>query len=219
MSISFGGGGTMLSLPPTPTEDIPWPSAPWSGSAKLTCLDLRWGLLLLPPETSGLVGLVAARAMGCATTTTPHVESAMQDGHYETYAMLDHPVGQLPAIDATLERVLREALQQQGYTEADTAQADLLVSYKVLTEDAHDVVAPLDGGNAAMGGGELGQGLMVDGSLGDHEKVVLVLLQERRTFRTVWIGWAVADVPIDELDSRSELAVRTIVRRLPSATH
>ena len=163
---------------------------------------------------------------GCVSGTQTAHESALE-GHpsLRTYAILDHAVGQRASIDNRIEAAIHARLGELNYERTPAAAADLLVSYKLLLSDERQVaVAPLEGplmapvGDIGNFGGDL---LLVEPVHMDEstlEKVLLVVVQDRRTMRTLWLGWASGRVDSDDIDARTLSALSAVIARLPAAS-
>ncbi|MFK8001338.1 MAG: DUF4136 domain-containing protein [Polyangiales bacterium] len=169
--------------------------------------------------------------VACVSQTQTGHESAL-DVHssLRSYAVLDHAVGQRASIDDQLEAAIHERLGELEYERVPAAEADLLVSYKLLLSDErHVAVAPLqepllapvgDVGN--FGGAQVFvEHVHMDEAQelnqASQEKVLLVLVQERRTMRTLWLGWASGRVDSEDIDSRTLSALSEVMTRLPPA--
>lgn len=50
-----------------------------------------------------------------------------------------------------------------------------------------------------------------------HDKVLIVVLQERQTHQMVWLGWARAQVAESDIESYARDAIPEIVAGLPNA--
>lgn len=163
--------------------------------------------------------------VACVSQTQTSHESALDaSSSLRTYAVLDHAVGQRASIDSQLEAAMHARLAELRYERVPRAEADLLISYKLLLSDErHVAVAPLQGPLIAPVGdvGSFGADqLVIETAQMDEpsrEKILLVLVQERRTMRTLWLGWASGRVDSDDIDARTLSALSDVIARLPSA--
>lgn len=163
--------------------------------------------------------------VACVSQTQMSHESALDvNSSLRTYAVLNHAVGQRASIDDELEAAIDARLTELQYERVPAAEADLLVSYKLLLSDErHVAVAPLQGPLMApvgdvgnFGGDQLFiEPVHMDDST--QEKILLVLVQERRTMRTLWLGWASGRVDSSDIDARTLTALSEVMTRLPSA--
>lgn len=171
--------------------------------------------------------LLNAMSVGCANQSEIAAQRAADTryGAYQTFHVLQQPVGQAPASDVRLAGIMEAAMSDLGYKPAALGQADLIVSYKLLLSGQPVDAAPLRPGARLRGVPPLGAAW--DGALhaefmddvavasAAKRKVLLVLLQETGTYRVVWIGWAMGDVGADEIDSRALDSIRTIMKHVP----
>lgn len=165
--------------------------------------------------------------VACVSQTQTSHESALDvNASLRTYAVLDHAVGQRASIDGELETAIHAHLGELQYERVPAAEADLLVSYKLLLSDErHVAVAPLHGPLMApvgdignFGGDQLYvESVQMDENESTREKVLLVLVQERRTMRTLWLGWASGRVDSSDIDARTLSALSEVISRLPPA--
>ncbi len=152
-----------------------------------------------------------------AAPTAQHETTPAGLAPHETYAILEHPVGSRESIDSVVEQRIRARMTDQGYRQVEADIADVLVSYKLLV-DAHEAVAPLHGPASAPASNALiDDAVFVDANL-DQDKALLVLIQERETFRTIWMGWMISrDIGTAELAESTENALEQILNGVPPA--
>ncbi len=175
--------------------------------------------------TSRLLPLLYCLLFACVSQTQTSHESALDlNPSFRTYAVLSHAVGQRASIDGELETAIHARLGELNYERVPASEADLLISYKLLLSNERRVaVAPLHGPPMAPVGdvGNFGgDEIFVEPAYideGSQEKVLLVLIQERRTMRTLWLGWASGRVASDDIDARTLAALSDVLARLPPA--
>jgi hypothetical protein len=169
--------------------------------------------------------LFASSLVACVSQTQTSHESALDaNASLRTYAVLDHAVGQRESIDGELEEAIHARLGELQYEQVPVDEADLLISYKLLlSNERHIAVAPLQGpllapvGDVGNFGGEQ---IFIEPIHMDErtqEKILLVIVQERRTMRTLWLGWASGRVDSSDIDARTLTALSEVLARLPSA--
>ncbi len=162
--------------------------------------------------------LVALMLCACsATPTAQHETTPNALAPHETYAVLEHPVGTHASIDTAVEQQLHSRMEAQGYRRVDAANADVLVSYKLLVTE-HEAIAPLHGPvSAPAAAAQIDDALFVDTNMQD-DSALLVLIQERQSFRTIWMGWLIRrDVGTAELGEATESALEQILNGVPAA--
>lgn len=181
------------------------------------------------PAGAFLLAGVLAFLAACGGGARAVQQNAVPRGNnpYQSYAVLDHAVGASAPVDTLIVQNLHHTMGLKGYERRTAAEADLLVSYKVLTSGERAPVAPLHGPlpsasafpNDVRGawGVDVLQADFVAPSRGDasREKVLLVTLQDTRTFRVVWLGWTEVEFTDATLHARTSEAIGTITVGIP----
>jgi len=185
------------------------------------------------PQRRHLALLVAACAsglLGCGTSSTVRHENSMVSGTtvYATYAVLDHPVGHAGSLDGRVTQSIHQVMGLKGYERRAADQSDLLVSYKFLLSGERGPLAPLHGPLPPAGaqpndvrGRAWGVDVLEADFVGamqpdaPREKVLLVMLQDSRTFRVVWMGWAQSEVMDSTLERQTDEALARIMIGIP----
>jgi hypothetical protein len=94
-----------------------------------------------PTSSSKLPTLLRAAAVvavgllvGCQSNLQVRHQDALdaEQNAYSSYEIVQHPVGRTGAADAVIEQVIHRGMLAKGYERTDAANADILVSYKVL---------------------------------------------------------------------------------------
>jgi len=159
----------------------------------------------------------------CATAPEVRHQAATDAPRYRSFHLLAHPVGQRSSIETRVESLVRTEMRTRGYELAEPRDADLLVSYKILVDGEGGPLAPLHQPFAAPAGGAMGADVVMgdfsdtSAPTGTQHKLVLLLLQERSSLRTVWIGWSVAELGEDEVDEAAIGSLTTLLQRVPHA--
>jgi hypothetical protein len=159
------------------------------------------------------LGACASLVAGCAKPThVSHQGPPALDSNIRTYAVLTHPVGTSVSTYDVFHRRIYETMARRGFTQASKRDADLLVSFKALlmpVDEAQDATS------AGLGVGAVSMG--VSPSMGgDVRKVVLVLLEDAKTDRVMWVGWSSGEYGSDEIVERTSDSLDQILARLPS---
>lgn len=151
-------------------------------------------------------------ATGCATGKMAVRYEAARDfpaaGH-QSFRIVDHDIGTpSEAVLQLVEEELRATMLRKGYREAATGDADLAVSVKVLLGKTQG--APPAG---TVGTGAGADVVVASGTAQD--KVLLILIQDARSMRSVWVGWSQGKVPTHALGARIKKAVTSLVAEIP----
>lgn len=187
-----------------------------------TASSLRYMLRI----SAGIVLLFGFVALtGCAARVDIAAQTAkeLRYGDYKTFHLLRHEVGRAEGADTAIEQSIIRSMAAQGYTAAPVERADLMVSYKLLIggEDREATgVAPVVRTRPipAVGGawdGALHADYVDDAGTPSQRKVLLVLLQEARSYRVVWIGWAMSDVEPKQTPVRALETIPRIMEKVP----
>ena len=96
---------------------------------------------------------LAASLGGCKSTPQVRHQDASDLYHrnYQTYGLLQHPVGTDERVDGAIEDAIRKQMQSKGYVRKDPAEAELLISYKVLLSGDLSPVGPASGSMNELG--------------------------------------------------------------------
>lgn len=173
-----------------------------------------------------LILVVGATLAGCAGKVTVRDQAATEfhEGDYRTYHIIDQPVGREPSLDTVVRAGLAGALDGRGYQGVAYEQADLIVSYKVLLDQAvgfspsgANARATVIGQPRAIWAGQLPSEVNVAPEARDEtrRKILLVMLQDARTHRTVWLGWSHTETTLFALRDHAQEAIASIMERLP----
>ena len=92
-----------------------------------------------------------ATSAGCKSSVQVQHEYAEDLYHrgYQTYGLLEHPVGRSAEVDRLIETSIHDEMAAKGYTRQEPADAQLLVSYKVLLHGEVAPVGPLEDADLA----------------------------------------------------------------------
>lgn len=164
---------------------------------------------------------------GCAGRMTVRDQAAadLREGSYGTYHILEQPVGREPSLDEVVRAGLTGALDGRGYRSAAYETADLIVTYKILLDqsvgfspvgsNARSVVT--SGQPRALWAGQPPGEAVLSADLRDdgRRKILLVMLQDARTHRVVWLGWSHTETTLFALRDHAVEAIAGIMERLP----
>lgn len=181
------------------------------------------------PAGAFLLAGVLAFLAACGGGNRAVQQSAVPRGNnpYSSYAVLDHAVGASAPVDTLIVQSLHSVMGLKGYERRRTGEADLLVSYKVLTDGERAPLAPLHGPltpasalpNDVRGawGVDLLQAdfALPAGTDRQGKKVLLVTMQDTRTFRVVWLGWTEVEFTDATLALRTNEAIGTVTAGIP----
>lgn len=133
------------------------------------------------------------------------------DTPLKTYALLDHPVGDVDELTEGVDDLLHTSMADRGYVLAPKTSAELFVTVKALVMDR---TAAQGMGPAALT--TLAPAVPTEGA-GDVVKVVVVMLEEAATDRVVWVGWSSGEYPSHAVTSGTRESVAQVFARLPLA--
>lgn len=142
---------------------------------------------------------LALATTGCAPSLLVQHDTAadLVRTDYRTYALLEPSVGDASLANDAVRPVIAAALDAKGFEAAAQGEADILVTYKVLTTLS---------GSDGLGNADPDR----------HEKTVLVVLQDADNWDILWVGWSFEEVEEPRLAERAEHAAREIAKTLPS---
>ncbi len=166
-----------------------------------------------------LIG-IAFLLTGCVGSTQVQHAADPQLGAFTSYALLDQNLGRVQDLAPEIEASIHSALEKKGYLERGIMEADLLISYKVLVSKSDTQSPELQpaGGMAQGMGGDMAPDDQLSNNPTDSEarKVLLVLLQDPKTFKVVWLGWSQADVNESVLNGKIKDSIKAIMERVPN---
>ena len=165
-----------------------------------------------------VLAAAALVVLGCASGPVANHETIPGGlAPHQTYAVVEHPVGNRASVDEAVERTIHARMEARGYARAAIDDADVLVSYKLLASQ-HEAVAPLHGPvSAPAAAAQIDDALFVDANV-EADKALLVLIQERESFRTIWLGWTISrDIGAAELGEATERSLEQILNGVPPA--
>lgn len=163
--------------------------------------------------TPVLIALLGAGTIGCKSSMVLlHEEAAESElSAYRTFRIMEPSVGER---DQELTRLIRDGLGDKGYTES-SGSSDLVVTYKLLVGSAKKDGADI--GEVANASGDVDLlNVGADGTGESRNKVLLVLIQDAKTFETLWVGWSQANLSKRDLETRSRDAITELVDRVPA---
>ncbi len=96
---------------------------------------------------------LAASLGGCKSSPQVRHQDASDLYHrtYRTYGLLQHPVGTNENVDGAIEDAIHKQMQSKGYMRKDPAEAELLISYRVLLSGDLSPVSPASGNVDELG--------------------------------------------------------------------
>ena len=178
------------------------------------------------PVASRLFAIWLFSLAGCATRVDVSTQESTQVryGNYRTYHLVRHEVGRAEGTDAAIEQAIATGMSARGYVPIGLEGADLMVSYKLIVggeSAATTSLAPVTRRRPApmLGGdwdGALHAEFVDDASVASTQrKALLVLLQEARSYRVIWMGWALSDVDPKEASVRALETIPRIMAKIP----
>lgn len=95
----------------------------------------------------GLAVLAIGIIVGCQSTMQVQHQNAFdaRATSYVSYEIIQHPVGRTGSVDEIIEQGIHQGMTAKGYERTATANADLLVSYKVLLDGDASALYVSDG--------------------------------------------------------------------------
>ena len=172
-----------------------------------------------------LVTLALLAAVACASSAGVSVRSDRNPdsdfGRYATYAWASAPLGggewparnDRTAFDWTVRGLVDEQLAQKGYARGVPGQADILVDYRVSTEEKElqDTFGEYAKYRSAGGSQGLGEAWVQ----GYREGTLVVEVSDAATHRLVWYGSATAVVNPSLREQRMPDAMRRVFASFP----
>ncbi|HJK98699.1 MAG TPA: DUF4136 domain-containing protein [Polyangiaceae bacterium LLY-WYZ-14_1] len=137
--------------------------------------------------------------VGCGSSLMVQHDTAadLTNARYQTYHLIEPHLGDAELAQRAVRPVLTESLEQKGYRPAPLEEAQVVVSYKVLTALASETVGNADEDT--------------------HDKTLIILFQDPNTWDILWVGWSQdSDVEESNLDQRAAEAARRIVATIPN---
>lgn len=173
-----------------------------------------------------IVALALAAAVACASSSAVSVRSDRSPeadfGRYATYTWATAPLGggewparnDRTAFDWKVRGLVDEQLAQKGYVRGAPGQADLLVDYRVSTEEKelNDTFGEYAQYRSAGGSQGLGEAWVQ----GYREGTLVVEVSDAATHRLVWYGSATAVVNPSLRDQRMPDAMQRVFAGFPS---
>lgn len=172
-----------------------------------------------------VIACAAVVLAGCATThadVNHAADPALSADAYATYALVGRSVGEA-SVDDAIQSAIHGAMTRSGYQHSEIDQADLLVTFKVLTVGGdlrpQALAASGLGAGTAPGVGDVLSGpemmLTPEATAEAVDKLVLIQLQDAKSMRVVWVGWSQAEVDRALVDVKATEAAFKILRRVP----
>ncbi len=149
---------------------------------------------------------LAATACGGAVQVAHRTGLEASAHTHRSYAVTTHPVNR-GELDTLVAESLHGIMAERGYARAESAEADLHVSFGVLLEDtrgaAHDEVVSSD--------------LADRPDAPARTKTLVVMLSSRVNGEVVWMGTTTSRAADSELRAHTATALEEIAARIPRA--
>ncbi len=156
------------------------------------------------------VGLLA----GCASTKSVHyaADPTLDPNAYASFHVVEGELGHGGA-DKAIETAINRVMTARGFTAQANREADLYVTYKVLTVDRGS--APAQAQIANPGAGDVGNLPAAEPPASQVDKLVLIQLQDSKSLQIIWVGWSRDQVDEANLAAQASRAANEILRRIP----
>jgi len=178
----------------------------------------------LPRASRAVAALLFAA--GCSAASGVRIQAdrnpAADFSRYARYAWATAPIGggewparnDRTAFDWKVRSLVDEQLAQRGYGRGVPEQADVLVDYRVSTEDREVADTFTDYARYRSAGGSAGLGEAY--IKGYQEGTLIVEVLDARTRKLVWYGSATAVVNPELREKRLPDAIRRMFERFPA---
>ena len=172
-------------------------------------------------STIAVAGILVL-ASACATPARiSHVAVPQVDlSGYASYSLVKSRVG-APETHIVMSNVIHRMLGVRGYESVGSDLAELIVTYKVVTEDSAQAVSFKDSAHPQLPRMAGDSGIFGDLIPNDVaptaavDKLVMVQLQDAKTKEIVWAGWARSKVAPDRIVTSTSDAIVRIMTRVP----
>lgn len=157
---------------------------------------------------------LALALVGCGGSMQVQHETTTSASGHSTYAWVTHEIARHPDVDAVAQTRVDAAMEQRGFTKVEPADADLILTVKVLI---HATEAGMPDNPAAGASADIAAGLEGSSQDREHDKIIVVFLQDRRSHEIVWLGWSRAQVAESRIGALALEALPALLAELPVA--